>query len=315
MLGDEELLVARAAAGIVAAARAQDRDTDARELSADQLDLGTLYDLLSPSLFAERRVVVILRGQDARPDIVEVIAAYAADPSESISLVVGHAGGAKGKALLAALRSAGAAVVDCKRLTRPEDRITFVRSEVARSGGTIGAAAAAALLDAVGNDLRELSAAADQLAADSGGHIDETAVTRYHRGRAEVSGFSVADRAVVGDVAGALQMLRWALAVGVAHVLIADALADGIRTIARVSASTTGASRRRPEELASSLGMPPWKVKRAMGQARGWSEPGLARALGIVARVNADVKGAAADPSYALEQGIRWLAWVRRDRG
>jgi DNA polymerase-3 subunit delta len=109
-----------------------------------------------------------------------------------------------------------------------------------------------------------------QLVADTGGRIDADTVARYHRGRAEVSGFTVADRAVLGDVPGALEALRWALAIGVAHVLVADALADGIRTIARV----TGAGRGDAYQLAGTLGMPPWKVKRAQSQARGWSEPG-----------------------------------------
>jgi DNA polymerase-3 subunit delta len=57
--------------------------------------------------------------------------------------------------------------------------------------------------------------------------------------------------------------------------------------------------------------MPPWKVKRAQGQARGWTEPGLRRALGVVADLNADVKGAAADPGYALERAIGRLSIAR----
>jgi DNA polymerase-3 subunit delta len=132
-------------------------------------------------------------------------------------------------------------------------------------------------------------------------------VTRYYRGRAEVTGFAVADRAVVGDVAGALEALRWALAVGVAHVLVADALADGVRSVARVSS----AGRANPYALASSLGMPPWKVKRAQSQSRGWTEPGLARAMRVVAELNAGVKGVAADPAYALEAAIRDIAASR----
>src|SRR4029453_3525928 len=136
-----------------------------------------------------------------------------------------------------------------------------------------------------------------QLVSDTGGRIDGAAVTRYHRGRAEVTGFAVADRAVVGGVPGALEALRWALAVGVAHVLVADALADGVRSIARVSSAGRG----NPYAMASALGMPPWKVKRAQSQARGWTAAGLSRAMRTVADLNADVKGVAADPSYALE--------------
>ena len=109
-----------------------------------------------------------------------------------------------------------------------------------RAGGTIGPDAVAALVDAVGSDLRELAAVSGQLVSDSGGSIDVDLVRAYHRGRAEVTGFAVSDLAVVGNAGGALEALRFALSVGVPHVVIADALADGIRTIARVATAGRG---------------------------------------------------------------------------
>ena len=307
VLGDEELLVSRAVADVIAAARAADPETDVRELATGELVAGDLYDLLSPSLFGARRVVVLRGAHEAKADVVDALRVYVADPTDEVVLVVVHSGGARGKALVDAVRAAGAVVVECVKLTRAEERQAFVRAEVARAGGTITAGAVAVLIDAVGNDLRELATACSQLVADTGGRIDADAVTRYHRGRAEVTGFAVADRAVVGDVPGALEALRWALAVGVAHVLVADALADGVRSIARVSSAGRG----NPYAMASALGMPPWKVKRAQSQARGWTAAGLSRAMRTVANLNADVKGVAADPSYALEAAIRELAAAR----
>lgn len=306
--GDEEFLIARVAAQTVAAARATDPECDVREIVAGDIEPGDIYDLLSPSLFAQRRVIVVQRAHEARKDLADSLIAYAKSPDDSINLVITHAGGNRGKALLTALQKAGADVILCKKLTRAEERLDFIKKEVGRAGGTITASAAAALLDAVGTDLRELSAACSQLASDSGGKIDPVAVARYHHGRAEVTGFAVADRAVLGDVPGALETLRWAMSVGVAHVLVADALADGIRTIARVA----GAGKGNPYALASELALPPWKVKRAQGQARGWSEPALVEALQVVAALNADVKGVAADPAYAIEQAIRRIGAARR---
>jgi DNA polymerase III subunit delta len=300
--GDEELLVSRAVAEVTAAARA-----DIRELATGEVTAGDLYDLLSPALFGGRRVVVLRGAHEAKADVIEALKAYLADPTDEVVLVVVHPGGARGKALVDAVRKAGAVVVECAKVTRAEERQQFIRAEIARSGGAITAGAVAVLLDAVGNDLRELATACSQLVADTGGRVDADAVTRYHRGRAEVTGFAVADRAVVGDVPGALEALRWALAVGVAHVLVADALADGVRSIARVSSAGRG----NPYAMATSLGMPPWKVKRAQSQARGWSATGLTRAMQTVAALNADVKGVAADPAYALEAAIRELAAAR----
>jgi DNA polymerase III subunit delta len=239
--------------------------------------------------------------------VIDSVISLMRRPVDDINLVLHHAGGVKGKALLAAAREVGAQQVSCARLTRAEERLDFLRGEVRRAGGTISPDAAGLMLDAVGSDLRELATAAAQLVGDSGGQIDARSVAAYHRGRAEVSGFAVADRAVIGDSAGALQTLRWALSIGVPHVVIADALADGVRTVARV----TAAGRGNPYELAQQLAMPPWKVRRAMSQSRGWSEPGLRRALGVVADLNADVKGAAVDPGYALERAIGLLTTAR----
>ena len=102
-------------------------------------------------------------------------------------------------------------------------------------------------------------------------------------------------------------MLRWALQRGVAHVLIADAIADGVRTAARVaSLSSTN-----PGELARILKLPPWKVKKAQAQSRGWSIDGLQQAIGVAAELNADVKGAAASADYALERAVRRIVTIR----
>lgn len=311
VLGDEELLVSRAVAEIVAAARARDPECDVRDLVAATVTPGDLYDLLGPSLFGDRRVVVLRAAQEARAELIEALRGHLSTAADDVQLVVVHSGGARGKAIIEAMRAAGAAVTECPKVTRAEERLAFVRAEVARLGGALSAEAAAVLLDAVGTDLRELATACSQLVADTGGRVDAAAVTRYYRGRAEVTGFAVADRAVVGDVAGALEALRWALGVGVAHVLVADALADGVRSVARVSSTP---ARGNPYTLATSLGMPPWKVKRAQSQARGWTEPGLAEALRVVAELNAGVKGVAADPSYALEAAIQDIATARSRR-
>lgn len=303
VLGDEDFLIERAVQDVFAAARAIDPDAELRRAAVSDLTPAELIELLSPSLFAEGRVIVLAGGQDAGKDIADAILGHAREPGEGIVLVVQHTGGGRSKFakdLPAALRKAGAEVTECAKITRPADRESFVRSEVRRARGKIDGAAVAALLETVGSDLRELAAAAAQLVADAGGTVDEPAVRRYHTGRAEVTGFVVAEKAVNGDRPGAMEALRWAMQLGVPHVLVADALADAVRTIARVAA----VGRSDPFRLASELGMPPWKVKRALAQARGWSQEGLAEAMQVAAAVNADVKGAAADFDYALERAV-----------
>jgi DNA polymerase-3 subunit delta len=307
VLGEEELLASRAVADAVAAARAADPAAEVRDLEAGALSAGEVAELLSPSLFGGARVVVVRRGQDARKDLAAALLAYAARPDPEVTLVVTHAGGAKGKALADGLRDAGATLVAAGKLARHRDRVEFVRAEVRRLGGRCGDDAAEALLAAVGSDLRELAAACSQLVADAGGRIDAATVARYYRGRAEVSGFTVADAAMVGDTAGALEALRWALQVGVPAVPIADALADGVRTVARVASAGRGSA----YQLAGRLGLPPWKVERGQRQARGWSAEGLVAAMQVAADCNAQVKGGGEDTGYALERAVMAVSAAR----
>ena len=305
VLGDEELLVQRAVAAVLAAVRRQagSRDIPVDRLRAGDVGAGELAELLSPSLFAEERVLVLENADEAGKDAVALIGSTAADLPPGTVLVVVHSGGGRAKALAGRLRELGAQVHPCAKITKPGERVDFVRAEFRGLRVKVDEATVSALLDAVGSDLRELASACSQLVADTGGRLDAAAVRRYHSGKAEVKGYDIADKAVVGDVAGAVEALRWAMLRGEAHVVLADALAEAVHTIARVGARSGD-----PFRLAGELGMPPWRVNRAQQQARRWSADTLATAMQLVAALNGAVKGVAADADYALETAVRKVA-------
>ncbi|WP_030270578.1 DNA polymerase III subunit delta [Streptomyces sp. NRRL B-24484] len=309
VVGQEELLLDRAVAEVVAAAKAADPDTDVRDLAPGALQPGSLAELTTPSLFAERKVIVVRAAQDLSADSVKEVKAYIDSPAEEVIMVLVHAGGAKGKGLLDAAKKAGAREVQCAKLTKSSDKLAFVRNEFRRLGRSAGPETCQALLDALGSDLRELAAACSQLTADIEGTIDEAAVARYYSGRAEATGFEVADLAVTGRAAEALERLRWALAVGQPPTGITYALASGVRSIGRLA--TVGRSMR-PADLARELGMPPWKVERVRQQMRGWTGDGVAAALTAVAEADAAVKGGSDDPAYALERAVVAVARAAR---
>ena len=64
LLGDEELLVSRGIEAATAAARQADPATEVSEHVGAALEASALYELLSPSLFGGRRVVVIRQAHD-----------------------------------------------------------------------------------------------------------------------------------------------------------------------------------------------------------------------------------------------------------
>ncbi|HEU0241102.1 MAG TPA: DNA polymerase III subunit delta [Micromonosporaceae bacterium] len=306
--GDDEFLVSRAVHAAVVAARADDESVEMREVDAGGTTVGEVAALLSPSLFGGRRIVVLANAQNVAKDVAAALLDYAREPDPDLVVIAVHAGGAKGKAFVDGLRTAGAHVETAMKITRHRERVDFVRDEFHRLGSSCGVDVAEALIAAVGTDLRELAAATAQLTADTEGRITAETVARYYRGRAEVSGFAVADAAMVGDVPGALESLRWALQVGVDPVPIADALADGVRTVARVASAGRGNA----YQLASTLGMPTWKVERAQRQARGWTPAGLVAAMHATAVCNAEVKGGSEDRGYALERAVFAMSAARK---
>lgn len=303
VVGEEELLVERAVRAALDAARKVDSTADLTRVPVTDLTPPELAELVSPSLFAEGRVIVLDNAQDIGKEVADTVLSYVKAPADGVTLVVVHKGGGRSKAakdLPGQLKKAGAAVTECAKVTKAAERESFVRNEVRQAGGKIDPEAVATLIDAVGTNLRELAAAASQLVSDTDGKVTVEEIRRYHQGKAEVTGFAVAEKAVVGDRAGAMEALRWAMQLGVPHVLVADALADAVRTVARV----TAVGRADPFSLAGPLGMPPWKIKKAQAQSRGWDQAGLADAMQVVAGLNADVKGVAADADYALERAV-----------
>nr|WP_079097949.1 DNA polymerase III subunit delta [Mycobacterium tuberculosis] len=312
VLGDEELLVERAVADVLRSARqrAGTADVPVSRMRAGDVGAYELAELLSPSLFAEERIVVLGAAAEAGKDAAAVIESAAADLPAGTVLVVVHSGGGRAKSLANQLRSMGAQVHPCARITKVSERADFIRSEFASLRVKVDDETVTALLDAVGSDVRELASACSQLVADTGGAVDAAAVRRYHSGKAEVRGFDIADKAVAGDVAGAAEALRGAMMRGEPLVVLADALAEAVHTIGRVGPQSGD-----PYRLAAQLGMPPWRVQKAQKQARRWSRDTVATAMRLVAELNANVKGAVADADYALESAVRQVAELVADRG
>ncbi|KIH98559.1 hypothetical protein LP52_12745 [Streptomonospora alba] len=311
VVGEEELLADRAVAEIVAAARAQEPDVDVHDLMPAQVTSGKLAEATSPSLFGERRVVVLRSAQDLTKDLATEVTNLLQNPADDVLLVLVHAGGNKGKALLDAAVKAGAHRFNCAKPTKANERLQFIKGEFSRAGRQITGDAAQALLDAVGNDLRDLAAACTQLVSDTDGRVDAAAVARYHSGKAEATGFAVADRAVEGQLPEALEQLRWCLAIGTAPVLINSALAGAVRGLAVVAQPERGAA---DADLAKRAKIPPWKMKTLRQQARGWSPQAVTHAMGVVAETDALIKGAGRDPAYALERAVIEIANARNQR-
>jgi DNA polymerase-3 subunit delta len=311
--GPESLLAERAVSDFVARAVAERPDAAVTRVEAAGLDAGSLAEAAGGSLFASATVLVIGELGDLPAELADQLVALAGDPGPELALALSHAGGNKGKAVLDRLRKLRVQAVDCPTI-KPWELPQFVAAEARRLKGRADAASAAVLVEAVGTDTRSLAAAVRQLLDDSPDRLlTEPAVRRYFGGRAEVTSFAVADDTLSGRIDGALGKLRWALSTGVAPVLITSALSSNLRNLGKYLDGRD--ARLRDAELARVVGVPPWKLKDLSRLARDWTPAALSRAIQAVAVADAQVKGAASDPGFALEQAVLTVIGCRgRDR-
>lgn len=305
--GPEQFLAEREVSRRIAQARTEDPEAALTQATASELVPSLLDQMAGTDLFSSATIACITGAEKTPKDVEPLLAALIRDIPSTTALIVSHAGGNQGKALLDKLTSAAFTVVDfpvIKAWNLPK----FVAQEVRSYGKTIGADAAQGLVDSVGQDTRSLAAAVSQLVADTDADVISLAVvSKYFAGRATVTAFAVSDDALAGKVGEAILKLRWALSTGVAHVLITSALANSLRQIGMYLALS-----RRHQPTAAEIGVPAWKMKDVAATSASWSERSVAGAIRAVSQADAQIKGAAQDPDFALERLIIRLASLRR---
>jgi DNA polymerase III subunit delta len=311
-----EFLADRVRERALASVLAGDPGCEVTTASAGALTAGEFLGLTSASLFSAATAVVLHDLQDATEGPSDELAAYAAEPSPEVAVILVHAGGQKGKKLLDQLRSA--ATVTEVKVEAPKyerDFVGWARGESREVGAPLDDAAATLLVQAVGQDLRALAGAIDQLAATRDAPQDGTAaisadtVRKYFGGRADVRGYEIADAAIEGRFDVALERVRWAESAKVAAPVIVSALAAGLRSLAKLADVGAGVS---DADAAKLVGAPAFKIRSLKGQLRGWNPDALATALSAVAQTDLDIKSGEADPAYAVERLVLQIFAARQ---
>ncbi len=300
ILGSEGALSDRALTKLTA--QLHDEKCEITNLFASDVLVGDIADALAPSLFSERRALIIRDLQDLPEDSKDEITRYLDSPDPSTTVVFVHKGGVKGKGLLDAIKKIKPELIACDPIKKEAEKEEFVRNLFLDLKRKATPGAISALVGALGNDLRELQSAISQIAADApSGTIDEIMIDKFHQGRVETTGFDVADATLDGNLSSALIALRSALETGTDPVMITSAIASSLRSLAKVSGVNRAV---KSFELAGQLGMAPWQIDKARRQLNNWSPAQIADAVGAIALADAEVKGAASDPIYALEKAL-----------
>ena len=310
LLGAEGALADRALAKLQAQLKEESAEITA--LSAAEVQIGDIADALAPSLFSERRALILKDLQELPEDSKEEVTRYLAQMDPTMTVIFIHKGGVKGKALLDAIKRAKPEVIACDAIKKDSEKEDFVKALFQDAGRKASSGAIKAMVASLGSDMRELQSAVSQISLDSqAGVIDEAIVDKFQQGRIERTGFDVADATIDGNLPVALITLRSAIETGTDPVMVTSAIASSLRSLAKVSGTNRGA---KSFELAGELGMAPWQIDKARRQLQSWTPRGIATAVEAIAKADADVKGASSDPIYALEKALQTITGARGPR-
>ena len=300
--GSEDYIHTHVTESIKTQLKQTEPDTEVHHRSAAEYQSGELQVLASPSLFGEKKLLIFDDMQKMTDPFLADGLQYVQDPNPDVTFLGLHGGGTRGKRLLDALKKAGE-FVEAKPIKSDRDRLEFLQAEFRGARRRIDAEALRALADAIGENLGELAAAAHQLLADTQGTITERVVEQYYGGRVQATAFKVADAALDGQLGPSIALLRHAFATGVQPVAVSASFALKARQVARVIDSKVPQG-----QLASILGMAPWQVQRVTATARHWTPVNIAGAIELIARADAEAKGQARDPEFAIERMVTKVA-------
>ena len=300
--GSEEVIAERVLREISERLADHERTT----VDCSEAEAGTISEAMAPSLFSEKRLIIIKNLQDLDSELHPEVDRYIENPDPSNVVIFIHRGGVKGKGLLDRLKKKGVKVHPADSLKKSSDRMTFVREEFQRLGRKISAEALSALVAGFA-DMRELTSVSRQLAQDvpQGKVIDEDAVAVMTQGRRITSGFEVADAVIAKDPRKALLATRQAFDSGVEPMAIFSAVRMSVMSMLKVIDIPRGA---KSFEVAGELGMAPWQVDKARRQLSQWREEDFDLALNEIVRADWAVKGGEGHPHYAVERMVLAIA-------
>lgn len=255
---------------------------------------GETADLATPSLFGERRALLVSNAKALPDEGVRELARYleAPDPGAPLVLVAVVGDRAKAPAALVKLVKGVGTVTEVK-IQRKELPGWLLKRATAKGLG-LAPDGAAALVDTLGEDPGALERALEQLAtAFSGERITREIVARQFRGLGEQHVWDLCDRAFSRDLPGAMRSLRTLLEAGEAGLMLLGAITSRLRDLIRVASLP---ERLAPADAARQAGLRfDWQVRRYRQQAKRFSAEDLAGLHERIAWADRALKSGATD--------------------
>jgi DNA polymerase III subunit delta len=284
--GDDAFLVRQAALGLIEA-----QGLHATEVEASEWQGGELFDLATPSLWGERRALLITGCQHLPELGAREVRSYVESPSPDALCVMTMITRGKSPALVKAVQAAHGLVKQV--VMKRQDLPKWILDRARVKGAELAPAGAAALVATLGEDAATLDQAVEQLAgAFPSVTIGPDQVRAQFEGLGEQRVWDLCDRAFSGRVADALVVLRSLLAGRDDPLLILGGIASRMRDLLKVQSLP---DRIAPAEAAQAAGLRfDWQVRRYREQARRYTPEEMAELHSRVVESDRALKGGAA---------------------
>jgi DNA polymerase III subunit delta len=285
--GEDEFLLREAALELLG-------DLQPVEVDGGLWQGGETGDLATPSLFGERRALLVSNARALPDEGLRELARYleAPDPTAPLVLIALVGDRAKAPAALVKLVKGVGTVTEVK-LQRKELPAWILRRAKAKELD-LAPDGAAALVDTLGEVPGALERAVDQLATAFGGvRITREIVSRQFRGLGEQHVWDLCDKAFSRNLPGAMRSLRSLLEAGDAGLMLLGAITSRLRDLIRVKSLP---ERLAPAEAARQAGLRfDWQVRRYREQAKRFTPEELAGVHERIAWADRALKSGATD--------------------
>lgn len=282
--GEDAFLLREAALAFLAEGGAAPTEVDARQWVG-----GETSDLSTPSLWGDRRALLILGCQSLPDEGVREVEAYASSPAPDALLALTAVGrGSRAPRLSKAVQDAGGTVrqVAIRKQELPRWVIDRARDRGVRLSGP----GAAALVGTLGEDPATLHQAVEQLAAAFAGRaLGPEEVGAQFQGVGERRVWDLCDRAFAARLGEAMVALRSLLTEREDPLVILGGIASRVRDLIRVRALP---DRMPSAEAARAAGLRyDWQLRRYREQAGRFTPDGLAALHERVVEADRALKG------------------------
>lgn len=247
--------------------------------------------LFAGSLFASQRLVTVKGAEKLNAAGLKDLVSLVCQPHEATKLTVVAVADRQPAALIKALSG----ISRLQKIERPKrgELIAWVTRQMKLSGINAAPQAAAALVETVGNDLRELSGAVDQLSvrAGAGARITPEHVHAQFRKTAEQPVWALFDALLDHDRHRSFVVLQALDEQGEDAIAILFALVSQVRYLLRTRSVLARTPSIADKDLATSVGVSPGRASVLRRQSTRASNAWLLSCHSLLAQADIDLKG------------------------